>query len=56
MLPYVEAEDRRRAFGERAVLVGRGGDGELAALDRQPGQARAEPGGRRSPGGSPGLP
>src|SRR5579872_758019 len=42
MLPDVDAEDRRCAMHQRIFTVRRLGDLELAALDRQPGPARAE--------------
>src|SRR4051812_31024044 len=52
MFPYVHAEDRRAAGGagwrehgiwhDGIVLICRGGDGQLAVFDDQPGPAGAE--------------
>src|SRR5450631_2978186 len=42
MLPYVAAQDRRTAVHQRVFAVRRFGDGELAALDLDPGPAGTE--------------
>src|SRR5262245_59397437 len=42
MLPDIDAEDGRLPGHERRVLVGRAGDGQLAAVENQPGPAAAE--------------
>ena len=42
MLPDVQAQNRRAAFHERAVLVRRAFYLQLAAVYREPGPARAE--------------
>src|SRR5690554_2735514 len=42
MLPDVDAEDRRLAFHQRVVLVGRALDRKFAVLRHEPGPAAAE--------------